>query len=71
MAGLVSIGLAIIGGVLTAMTVTLPLAINRTLTDVTVRILLGLTIFVLVALVTGGLSAIGQNYSLGVGHYLR
>lgn len=68
--GLLSTGLAFIGGVLTAMTVALPLAINRTITEVAVRIFLGLTVFVLVALLTGGLAAIVQIYSLGIGHYL-
>jgi hypothetical protein len=69
--GLLSIGLAIIGGVLTTMTVALPLVVNRSLTEVAVRIALGLTIFVLVALLTGGFAAIGQNYPLGVGFVMR
>jgi hypothetical protein len=32
---------------------------------------LGLTVFVLVAILTAGLAALWQNYSLGVGSFLR
>jgi len=69
--GLLSTGLAIIGGVITTMAVAFPLEINRSLVEVAVRIVLGLTVFVLLALLTGGLVAILQNYSLGVGFFMR
>ena len=53
------------------MAVAFPLEINRSLVEVAVRIVLGLTVFVLLALLTGGLAAILQNYSLGVGFFMR
>lgn len=69
--GIFSTGLAIISGVLTAMAPSLPLAIHRPANEVAVRTLLGLTVFVLVAILTAGLAALWQNYSLGVGSFLR
>jgi len=69
--GIFSTGLAIISGVLTAMAPSLPLAIHRPVNEVAVRTLLGLTVFVLVAILTAGLAALWQNYSLGVGSFLR
>jgi hypothetical protein len=69
--GMLSTGSAIIGGVLTAMAPSLPLAIARTVNEVAVRTLLGLTVFLLTAVMTAGLAALWQNYSLGVGSFLR
>ena len=69
--GIFSTGLAIISGVLTAMAPSLPLVITRPINEVGVRTLLGLTVFVLVAILTAGLAAQWQNYSLGVGSFLR
>jgi hypothetical protein len=47
MTGIFSIGLAVISGVLTTMASSLPLAIDH---EVAVRTLLGLTVFILVAI---------------------
>ncbi len=69
--GIFSTGIAIICGVLTAMVPSLPLAIDRSVNEVAVRILLGLTVFVLVATLMAGLAAFWQNYSLGVGGFIR
>ncbi|MGZ8946643.1 MAG: hypothetical protein ACXW1W_14620 [Methylococcaceae bacterium] len=69
--GIFSTGLAIISGVLTAMAPLLPLAIVRPVNEVAVRILLGFTVFVLVAILTAGLAALWQNYSFGLGSFLR
>ena len=69
--GIFSTGLAIISGVLTAMVPSLPLAIDRPVNEVALRTLLGLTVFVLVAILTAGLAALWQNYSLGLGSFLR
>lgn len=65
--GIFSTGLAITGGVLTAMTPALPLCKYRTVNKIAIRILVGLTVFLLMAILTAGLAALGQNYSLGVG----
>jgi len=69
--GIFLTGLAIISGVLTAMAPLLPLAIYRPVNEVAIRTLLGLAVFVLVAILTAGLAALWQNYSLGVGGFLR
>jgi hypothetical protein len=71
MAGIFSTGIAIICGVLTAMAPSLPLAIYRPVNKVALRTLLGLTVFVLMAILTACLAALWQNYSLGVGSFLR
>jgi hypothetical protein len=69
--GIFSTGLAIISGALTAMVPSFPLAVYRTENEVALRILVGLTVFVLMAILTAGLAALWQNYSLGVGGFLR
>jgi hypothetical protein len=69
--GLFSTGLAIISSVLTAMAPSLALAVYRPVKEVAVRNLAGLTVFVLVAMLTAGLAALWQNYPLGIGGYLR
>jgi hypothetical protein len=69
--GISSTGLAIISSVLTAMALSLPLAICRPENEVALRTLLGLTVFLLVAVLAAGLAALWQNYSLGVGSFLR
>lgn len=68
--GIFSTGLAITSGVLTAMAPSLSLA-RRPVNEVAVRILLGLTVFVLVAILTAGLAALWQGYSFGLGSFLR
>jgi hypothetical protein len=64
--GIFSTGLSILSGVLTAMA---PLSLEafRPINEVAVRTLLGLTVFVLLAILTAALAAFWQNYSLGVG----
>ena len=52
--GIFSTGLAIISSVLTAMAPSLLLAVYRPVNEVAVRTLLGLTVFVLVAILTAG-----------------
>lgn len=69
--GLFSTGLSITSGVLTAMTLLLPLGKNRSVNEVAIRTILGLTVFVLAAMLTAGLAALWGNYPLGVGSFLR
>jgi hypothetical protein len=68
--GVFSTGLAIISGVLTAMALSLPSMIVRPVNKVAVRTLLGLMVFVLLAILSAGLAALWQNYSLGLGSFL-
>jgi hypothetical protein len=68
--GIFSTGIATICGVLTAMAPSLLLAMYRPVNEVAVRTLLGLAVFVLVAILTAGLAALWQNYSLGVGGFI-
>ena len=56
--GILSTGSAIIGGVLTAMAPSLPLANYRAVYEVALRTLVGLTVFVLLAILIGGLQNI-------------
>lgn len=65
--GLFSTGLAIISSVLTAMASSSALAMHRPVNEVAVRIVGGLTVFVLVAILTAGFAALWQNYPLGIG----
>lgn len=69
--GLFSTGLAIISSVLTAMAPSLALAMCRHVNEVAVRTLAGVTVFVLVAILTGGVAALWQDYPLGAGGFLR
>ena len=62
--GLLSTGLAISCGVLTAMVPAFSSAIHNSVIEITVRILAGLTIFVLAAILTGGLAAFWQHYPI-------
>jgi hypothetical protein len=68
--GVFSTGLSILCGVLTAMTPSWPIGIYRPVNEIAVRILSGLTVFVLLAMLTAGLAALWQHYSLGVGSFL-
>ncbi|MDD2660294.1 MAG: hypothetical protein PHY54_11560 [Methylococcales bacterium] len=69
--GIFSTGSAIISSVLTAMASSSALAMYRSVNEVAVRTLGGLTVFILVAILTAGLAALLQNYPLGTGGYLR
>jgi len=69
--GLISTGLAMSGGVLTAMTASKSLVPNRLGSEMAARILCGLAVFVMVGLLTGGMAALWQNYALGLGSYLH
>ncbi|MDD5461126.1 MAG: hypothetical protein PHG00_05780 [Methylococcales bacterium] len=69
--GLLSTGCAIIGAVLAAMALSLPLAIFRPVNEIALRILSGLAVFMLIAILTAGLAALWQNYPFGVGSLLR
>jgi hypothetical protein len=64
--GISSTGLAIIGGVLTAMAPSLPLAVVRPVNEVAARTLLGLAVFVLAAILSAGAAALWQSYPLGM-----
>jgi hypothetical protein len=68
--GLLSTGLAISCGVLTAMVPTFSLATHNSVIEMTVRTLTGLMLFVLTAILTGGLAAYWQHYPIGVGGIL-
>jgi hypothetical protein len=57
--GVLSTGSAIIGGVLTAMAPSLPLANYRAVYEVALRTLVGLTVFVLLAILAAGLQNLG------------
>lgn len=66
--GVVATGLATLVGVLIAM---MPLwKISGTIKQVIVRIVLGLSAFFVVGIVTAILAAIVQHYPLGIGQYL-
>jgi len=69
--GIFSTGLAIISGVLTAIVPSSPLVVYRPENEFALRILVGLTVFVLLAILTAGFAALWQNYSLGVGNFLH
>lgn len=69
--GLLSAGLFIISGVLTAMAPPLPLVRYRSLNEITVRTLSGLTVFALMAMLTAGSAVMWQNYPIGVGSFLH
>jgi hypothetical protein len=69
--GIFSTGLAITNGVLTAMATSFPLVVYRSEIEVALRTLAGLTVFVLLAILTAGSAALWQNYSLGVGNFLH
>ena len=62
--GIFSTGIAIISGVLSAMASSLPVAISWPVNEAAARTLMGLTVFVLVAILTASLAALWQNYPL-------
>jgi len=66
--GVLATGLATLTGVLIAM---IPLwQISGTIKQVSIRIVLGLSAFFVVGIVTAILAAIVQHYPLGIGQYL-
>lgn len=69
--GVLATGLPIISGVLTAQAPSLPFVRYRTVNEIAVRTLLGLTVFVMMAMLTAGFAALWQNYPFGVGRFLR
>lgn len=69
--GIFSTGLAIISGTLTAVAISSPSAVVRPFNEIAARTLSGLMVFVLVAILTAGLDALGQNYPVGIGSFLR
>ena len=68
--GLLSTGLAIITGMLTS-TATLPLTIKQSASEIAARTLIGILVFMLVAILTGELAALWQDYPLGVVRFLH
>jgi hypothetical protein len=68
--GIISTGLAITSGVLTAMAPSFPLVVYRPENEAALRTLAGLTVFVLLAILIAGSAALWQNYTLGVGRIL-
>ena len=62
--GLLSTGSAISCGVLTAMLPAFSLATHNRVIEMTVRTMAGLTLFVLMAVLTGGLAAFWQDYPI-------
>jgi len=68
--GILSTGLAIMCGVCAAIFFKPSFALNQSIIEVSVRSLSGLTVFVGVAILTAGIAAIWQDYSIGVGCYL-
>ena len=66
--GIVSTGLAIVGAVLAAMA-PLALASWRPVDSVVLRILLGVVVFVVLAVVSAGVAALWQHYPHGLGSF--
>jgi hypothetical protein len=67
--GLVSTGLAIGSGVLTAMVASNSIALFRFGTEVAISVLLGLLVFHTVASLAAIFAVLWQNYPLGIGDY--
>ena len=68
--GIFSTVLAIIASIWTA-TASLPLTYQQPVNEVTIRTIFSLMVFLLVAILTAGFAALWQDYSLGIGSYLR
>ena len=69
LAGLGSIGVALILAMLTALFLTANSCSTKSAT-ITVKVTYGLTVFILVAVMTGALAAYSQHYPLGIGGIL-
>ena len=67
--GILSSGLAVIGGVWSSFA--MPVFASRPGYAFIIRVVIGLTVFVLFALSTAVMAALVQDYPLGIGHYLR
>jgi hypothetical protein len=72
--GMFSTGLAIIGGVFASIfameLATFSFIKNCSKNEIIIRILSGLSIFFLIAILTASVAAIWQEYPLGLGYYL-
>jgi len=68
--GVLSVGISILAGVWSS-TALLPAFYLRSFNPAVVRTFQGLLIFVSIAILTAGIAALYQGYSLGVGSYLR
>jgi fluoride ion exporter CrcB/FEX len=69
--GIVSTGVAIIGGLLATITTFSTFCFTKylSLNEVIFRILVGIATFFLIAILTASISAIYQNYPLGLGRF--
>ncbi len=67
--GILSTGSAIAAGI--GVSVLLPSVLRRPLTDVMLRIVVGLASFAVIALSAAAIAALLQAYPLGIGSYLR
>ena len=62
--------MAVISAVLAAMMPSLPLALSRPISAIALRLLLGLTVFLLAATGAAGVAAYWQHYPHGLGRFL-
>ncbi|NOQ15189.1 MAG: hypothetical protein GQ583_12035 [Methyloprofundus sp.] len=65
--GILSTGLAIIAGIFAATTPQHSLSYAHAVGEVSIRIIFGITVFILVAILCAGVAALLQAYPLGIG----